>query len=113
MSHLKRLKVDEIKIDRSFVMQLQTNADDSLIVRGTVELGRIMGLRVVAEGVEDQATLDQLTDLGCDEAQGYHISKPLSIEDFDRWLSARTVEAVAFEPLGPASPPDPARLHVV
>ena len=113
LSHLKRLRVDEIKVDRSFVMQLQTNADDSLIVRGTVELGRIMGLRVVAEGVEDQATLDRLTDLGCDEAQGYHISKPLSIEDFDRWLSARTVEAVASEPLGPASPPDPARLHVV
>jgi predicted signal transduction protein with EAL and GGDEF domain len=57
--------------------------------------------------------LDQLTDIGCDEAQGYYISKPLSIEDFDRWLTARTMEAVAFEPLGLASPPIEARRHVV
>jgi diguanylate cyclase (GGDEF)-like protein len=112
LSHLKRLKVDEIKVDRSFVMQLQTNADDSMIVRGTVELGRIMGLRVVAEGVEDQATLDQLTELGCDEAQGYLISRPLSTEDFDRWLTARTAEAIALEPLGQMSQPGRARRHV-
>jgi EAL domain-containing protein (putative c-di-GMP-specific phosphodiesterase class I) len=67
---------------------------------------------VVAEGVEDQATLDQLKDLGCDEAQGYHISRPLATEDFDRWLSARTVES-ALEPQSSTSPPDPSRLHVV
>ncbi len=77
LSYLKRLAIEEIKIDRSFVTQMQVNANDSMIVRATVDLGRNLGLRVVAEGVEDLATFDQLRVFGCDEAQGYAISHPL------------------------------------
>ena len=113
LSHLKRLKVDEIKVDRSFVMQMQRHADDFMIVRATVELGRNLGLRVVAEGVEDRETFERLADFGCDEAQGYFISKPLCVEDFDRWLSVRQGESVIFEQPAASPARDPARLRVV
>ena len=92
LSYLKRLAIEEIKIDRSFVTQMQVNLNDSMIVRATVDLGRNLGLRVVAEGVEDLATFDQLASLGCDEAQGYAISPPLSAIEFTRWLSVRNLE---------------------
>ena len=75
LSYLKRLPIEEIKIDRSFVMQMHVDANDFMIVRATVDLGRNLGLRVVAEGVEDLATFDRLADFGCDEAQGYYISR--------------------------------------
>ena len=74
----KRLPIEEIKVDRSFVMQMHVDANDFMIVRATVDLGRNLGLRVVAEGVEDLATFDRLAEFGCDEAQGYYISRPLS-----------------------------------
>jgi len=115
LSHLKRLKVDEIKVDKSFVMQMLHNADDFMIVRATIELGKNMGLRVVAEGVEDQATFDRLAEFGCDDAQGYSISRPLSTEDFDLWLNAR--DAIVLEDEAPSERPDPptgsARLRAV
>ena len=95
LSHLKRLPIEEIKIDRSFVMQMHVDANDFMIVRATVDLGRNLGLRVVAEGVEDLATFDRLAEFGCDEAQGYYISRPLSAVEFTRWLSVRNLEAVA------------------
>jgi len=93
LSYLKRLPIEEIKVDRSFVMQMQVDANDYMIVRATVDLGRNLGLRVVAEGVEDLATFDRLADFGCDEAQGYYISKPLSAVEFTRWLSVRNLDA--------------------
>jgi EAL domain-containing protein (putative c-di-GMP-specific phosphodiesterase class I) len=86
LSYLKRLPVDELKIERSFVGQMTTSAADATIVRSTVNLAHSFGMRVVAEGVEDQATLDLLTTLRCDLAQGYYISRPLPAEDFERWL---------------------------
>ena len=92
LSYLKRLAIEEIKIDRSFVTQMQVNANDSMIVRATVDLGRNLGLRVVAEGVEDLATFDRLAEFGCDEAQGFYISHPLSAIEFTRWLSVRNLE---------------------
>ena len=76
LSYLKRLPIEEIKVDRSFVMQMHVDANDFMIVRATVELGRNLGLRVVAEGVEDLDTFDRLAEFGCDEAQGYYISRP-------------------------------------
>jgi diguanylate cyclase len=97
LSHLKRLKIDEIKVDRSFVSKMNTDANDYMIVRATVELGRNLGLQVVAEGVEDRETFDRLADFGCDEAQGYYISEPLSTEHFDAWLSARGPEAIVYD----------------
>jgi diguanylate cyclase (GGDEF)-like protein len=92
LSYLKRLPIEEIKIDRSFVMQMHVDANDFMIVRATVDLGRNLGLRVVAEGVEDLATFDRLADFGCDEAQGYYISKPMSAIEFTRWLSVRNLD---------------------
>ena len=92
LSYLKRLPIEEIKIDRSFVMQMHVDANDFMIVRATVDLGRNLGLRVVAEGVEDLATFDRLADFGCDEAQGYYISKPISAIEFTRWLSVRNLD---------------------
>jgi EAL domain-containing protein (putative c-di-GMP-specific phosphodiesterase class I) len=101
LSYLKRLPIEEIKVDRSFVMQMHVDANDFMIVRATVDLGRNLGLRVVAEGVEDLATFDRLADFGCDEAQGYYISKPLSVVEFTRWLSVRNLDRESGETADP------------
>jgi EAL domain-containing protein (putative c-di-GMP-specific phosphodiesterase class I) len=92
LSYLKRLPIEELKIDRSFVSHMLDRAEDFTIVRATVELGRNLGLRVVAEGVQDRETFDRLGDFGCDEAQGFYIAKPLEPEAFWTWLSAREAE---------------------
>jgi diguanylate cyclase (GGDEF)-like protein len=109
LAHLKQVPIHEIKVDRSFVGQMITDSNDYMIVRATIELGKNLGLRVVAEGVEDLETFDRLADLGCDEAQGYYIARPMSHEDFTRWLSVRSPEAIVHEE---ATPPAN-RLHVV
>ncbi len=88
LAYLRRLPVDEIKIDKSFVMGMATEEDDATIVRSTIELGHNLGLQVVAEGIEDKATWDLLKSLGCDFAQGYFLSRPLPAPDFLAWLSA-------------------------
>jgi diguanylate cyclase (GGDEF)-like protein len=98
LSYLKRLPIEEIKIDRSFVSHMLERVDDFTIVRATVELGRNLGLRVVAEGVQDRDTFDRLGDFGCDEAQGFYISKPLEPEEFWRWLSLREMSVEALGP---------------
>ena len=77
LAYLKRLPVDELKIDRSFVMAMETDEDDAKIVRSTVDLAHNLGLSVVAEGVENEAALTRLAGLQCDEAQGYHMSRPI------------------------------------
>ena len=87
LAYLRRLHVDELKIDKSFVLQLATSEDDAVIVRSTIELGHNLGLRLVAEGVEDQATLDLLGSWGCDVAQGYFISRPMPGPDALAWLA--------------------------
>ena len=89
LAYLKRLPVDELKIDRSFVTHLATDRTDRAIVRSTVELARTLGIRVVAEGVEDELTLRVLCDLGADIAQGYHFTRPLPPAELTRWLQAR------------------------
>jgi diguanylate cyclase (GGDEF)-like protein len=89
LSYLKRLPANEVKIDRSFVAGMLTNDSDRAIVRSTVDLARNLGLRAVAEGVEDKATWDALCDLGCDFAQGYYVSPPLPVADLRAWLLAR------------------------
>ena len=93
LAYLKKLPVKELKIDRSFVMHLVDDADDAAIVRSTIELGHNMGLEVVAEGVERQAEVDLLAQLGCDEAQGYFFSRPLPAAAFEEWLHARRASA--------------------
>ena len=86
MSYLKQLPVSELKIDRSFVMGLTSEANDVVLVKSAVDLGHNLGLHVVAEGVEDAATQEMLTSMGCDELQGYFISRPTSAARFASWL---------------------------
>ncbi len=86
MAYLKTLPVHELKVDRSFVSHMTSNPSDATIVRSTVDLGRNLGLRVVAEGVEDQVTWQALSALGCDAIQGYHAGKPMPVDDLNQWL---------------------------
>jgi len=77
LAYLKRLPVDELKIDRSFVRELASDEHDLAIVRAAISLGHDLGLRIVAEGIEDAETWDRLRRLGCDVAQGYFIGRPM------------------------------------
>lgn len=85
LAYLKRLPVDELKIDKSFVMNMEKDADDARIVRSTIDLAHAMGLTVVAEGVEDAKVWKLLRELSCDEAQGYHMAKPMPAHEFAHW----------------------------
>jgi len=89
LSYLKRLPADELKIDRAFVQHLTTDQADQAIVRSTVNMAHSLGIRVVAEGVEDLATWDALAALKCDIAQGYFLSRPVPAWDLEHWLHAR------------------------
>jgi diguanylate cyclase len=86
LAYLKHLPVSEIKIDKLFVSKLMTDADDTTIVRSTIDLGHNLSLSVTAEGVEDQETWNRLSAFGCDEAQGYFMSKPLPADQLEHWL---------------------------
>ncbi|GAB3653569.1 putative bifunctional diguanylate cyclase/phosphodiesterase [Glycomyces tarimensis] len=86
MQHLRRLPVTEIKIDKMFVTSLVDDCDNAAIVSSTIDLGRALDVAVVAEGVEDEKVREQLEDWGCHAAQGWHFAKPMSADDFDRWL---------------------------
>jgi diguanylate cyclase (GGDEF)-like protein len=85
LAYLKRLPVDELKIDKSFVMGMEKDEDDAKIVRSTIDLAHNLGLTVVAEGVENALIWDKLKALSCDEAQGYFMSKPVPLDDFVAW----------------------------
>jgi diguanylate cyclase (GGDEF)-like protein len=98
MAHLKTLPVHELKVDRSFVSHMTSSASDAVIVHTTVDLGRNLGLRVVAEGVEDPQTLQELDALGCDAIQGYHISRPLPADDLIHWLEQQQVAMPTSQP---------------
>ncbi|MCG3117882.1 MAG: EAL domain-containing protein [Candidatus Manganitrophus sp. SA1] len=87
LGYLKKLPVDEVKIDKSFVREMASNQDDIVIVRSTIDLAHNLGLEVVAEGVENQETLSRLAALGCDAAQGYFISRPVAAANLPRWLN--------------------------
>jgi diguanylate cyclase (GGDEF)-like protein/PAS domain S-box-containing protein len=89
LSYLRQLPVDEIKIDRSFVMSMSDDAGDAVIVRSTVDLGRNLGLDVVAEGVETLEHWNRLRDLGCKTAQGYFLSRPVPADELAAWLKSR------------------------
>jgi EAL domain-containing protein (putative c-di-GMP-specific phosphodiesterase class I) len=90
LSYLRRLPVNEVKIDRSFVEGMATDEGDLAIVRAVVALARHFGLVVVAEGVESERTVSLLEDLGCDVGQGFLFSRPLPFERFEAWLSVQT-----------------------
>jgi EAL domain-containing protein (putative c-di-GMP-specific phosphodiesterase class I) len=87
LSYLKRLPLDEVKIDRAFVSGIVGDVNDLLIVRSTIDLARSLGLEVVAEGVEGEDVLDHLRTLRCHEAQGFHLSRPLPAAALVEWLA--------------------------
>ena len=95
LEYLKRLPISQIKIDRGFVMAMHDDPRDEAIVQSTVQLGQSLGLRVVAEGVETMAAVESITRMGCDEAQGYILSRPLPPADFIRWVEHRNAPAHA------------------
>jgi EAL domain-containing protein (putative c-di-GMP-specific phosphodiesterase class I) len=84
----------ELKVDKSFVATMVTNAQDAVIVRTLIELGRSLGLRTVAEGVESVEAFDLLREFGCDEAQGYLLSRPVPAAQFRAWLDRQQVRAL-------------------
>ena len=90
LAYLKRLPVDELKIDKSFVLNMERDADDARIVRSTIDLAHGLGLSVVAEGVESAQSWELLRALRCDEAQGFHMSRPMPANEFLRWSSLWT-----------------------
>jgi diguanylate cyclase (GGDEF)-like protein len=96
LAYLRQLPVDEVKIDKSFVLGMGSDLGDLAVVRSIVELGHSLGLIVVAEGVEEDAARDQLVEMGCHVAQGYLISRPLSEERLEAWLRARTVSVTGL-----------------
>lgn len=93
LAYLKKLPVSELKIDKSFVMDMLTSENDAVIVRATVDLAHNLGLKVTAEGVETPEALDTLRGFGCDTAQGYLFSKPLPVDRLRSWLE--TASAVS------------------
>ncbi|MDQ3990887.1 MAG: EAL domain-containing protein, partial [Actinomycetota bacterium] len=88
LAYLKRLPVSELKIDRSFVQYMSSEPNDAAIVRTTVELGRNLGLEVVAEGVEDEGAVERLLSFGCELAQGYHLGRPAPAKAITELLEA-------------------------
>jgi diguanylate cyclase (GGDEF)-like protein len=106
LSYLRELPVHEVKIDRSFVWTMLSSPQDEAIVRSIVDLAANLRLTVVAEGVEDAATLQALTAMGCDLVQGYHLARPMPIADFPSWL--RSWQRQPPVP-GPRHPGQPAR----
>ncbi|MCW2607261.1 MAG: bifunctional diguanylate cyclase/phosphodiesterase [Frankiales bacterium] len=88
LAYLKRLQAQELKIDKSFVMTMSSNSNDAVIVRSTIELGHNLGLRLVAEGVEDAETWMLLKSLGCDVVQGYYLSRPMPAQQLLEWIEA-------------------------
>jgi EAL domain-containing protein (putative c-di-GMP-specific phosphodiesterase class I) len=96
LGQLKRLPVHELKIDKSFVAGMAgEEGADTAIVRSTADLAHNLGLNVVAEGVEDQWTLDLLSTFGCDQAQGYHIARPMTAAAFSKWLGESSWRVLA------------------
>ncbi|MER5703414.1 EAL domain-containing protein [Micromonospora sp. NPDC002296] len=96
MQHLRRLPLSEVKVDRSFVLGMADDADDAAIVRSMIELAGALGLRVVAEGVEDERTWRLLHAAGCDVAQGWFYARPMPAEELAAWLAR-------YRPLRPAA----------
>lgn len=96
MLQLVRLPFSEIKVDKSFVMTAHSSAEFRMVIKSIVGLGRSLGLKCTAEGLEDESTLDYLREVGCDLVQGYHISRPLAPEAADAWTLGM-LESLLFE----------------
>ena len=110
LAYLRKLPAEELKIDRSFVMDLETSADARAVVDAVIHLAHALGLKVVAEGVETERQRDVLTQLGCDELQGYLFAKPMSARALLLWASDDRERVTAFKPslFGQTRPMTPA-----
>ena len=96
MMNRKKMTIDDLKLDKSFLTDLVGDTRALAIVQSTIMLAHSLGLRLVAEGVEDERTLQVLTDFGCDETQGYLHSRPLAPAAFRTWLADRSRESDAL-----------------
>jgi len=94
LAYLKRLPVDELKIDKSFVMDMEANDNDAVIVRSTIDLAHNLGLKVVAEGVESRDAWDTLSILGCDTSQGFFMGRPMPVDKLQTWLRESTLSPI-------------------
>ncbi|MBL8269209.1 putative bifunctional diguanylate cyclase/phosphodiesterase [Steroidobacter sp.] len=103
LSYIARLPVDELKIDRSFINQM-SDPTTATIVRSTIDLGHSLGLQVVAEGVEDENDLRTLRQFGCDQAQGYFMSRPLPARELEEWLRHSSWNCVGTKTAKSSSP---------
>lgn len=98
LAQLKQLPVQELKIDQSFVRELRRNSDDAVIVRSTIEMSHNLGLKVVAEGVENDPCMALLSEWGCDSVQGFLVGRPQSAGAFSRWLQQRQTSGAYQDP---------------
>ena len=98
MAYLKILPVDELKVDRSFVSQMNTSVDDTMLVQSAIDLGHNLGMSVVAEGVEDHQTLLALKDLGADVIQGYYLGRPMAGPLLEQWVNDRPEAVLSSHP---------------
>jgi EAL domain-containing protein (putative c-di-GMP-specific phosphodiesterase class I) len=92
LAHLRTLPISALKIDRSLVSHMLERDEDHAVTEALIDLGHRLGLTVIAEGIETDAVLDRLTQLGCDEAQGYLISKPVAPDALEGWIAGRSVD---------------------
>jgi len=104
LSQLKTLPISELKIDKSFVIGMCADRSNALIVESVIDLGHNLGIKIVAEGVEDEQALDVLRRFGCDVVQGFHFSKPVPAARFEHWRATREKQAHV-----PAHVPVPSR----
>ena len=102
LAYLRDFPVDELKLDRSLVRTALGDGDERALLEGSIGLGRRLGLRLVGEGIEDEATLRWLRDEGCDLAQGFLLARPMPAEDLSSWLASATFRLRPL--LGPAGP---------
>ncbi|MGH8851819.1 MAG: putative bifunctional diguanylate cyclase/phosphodiesterase [Casimicrobiaceae bacterium] len=98
LAYLRRLPVHELKIDKTFILGMARDSSDAVIVRSTIDLAHHMGLLVVAEGVEDEATVERLRGLSCDMVQGYLLSRPVAAEDMVAWMRGSVWTRAARDP---------------
>jgi EAL domain-containing protein (putative c-di-GMP-specific phosphodiesterase class I) len=114
LSYLKRFEVDKLKIDQSFVRDLGNDPDDAAIIRAIIQMANSLGLRTIAEGVEDEAILAQLRLFGCDEAQGYHFARPMPASELPnfRYRSASRPTPINLVGVSPLTAPEEAEASV-
>ncbi len=96
LSYIKRVPANEIKIDKSLILELDKNPDDAVIVKTTIDMCQNLGFTVVAEGAENQAVVDKLAEMACDVVQGYHFARPLPFNELKAWLETQNTPKLMY-----------------